>query len=101
RFRKTTVATDRLVSDGDVLRGVGGEFRAVQRERERHGWTPELAARALTALRIAATYALGRPVAQSVIAGAPTRGTALPSTISNQRLSDTDGILIIRHGWPR
>lgn len=101
RFRKTTVATDRLVSDGAVLRAVGGELRAVQRAREGGGWTPELAARALTALRVAATYALGRPVAHSAIAGTPTRGAALPSSVSNQRLSDTDGILIVRTGWPR
>lgn len=101
RFRKTTVATDRLVSDGAVLRAVGGELRTVQRAREDSGWTPELAARALTALRVAATYALGRPVAQSAIAGTPARGAALPSSVSNQRLSDTDGILIVKTGWPR
>lgn len=101
RFRKTSVATDRLVSDGAVLRAVGREFRSVQREREGSGWTPELAARALTALRVAATYALGRPVAQSVIGGAAARGSQLPSTVSNQRLSDVDGVLTVRRGWPR
>jgi len=99
RFRTKSVATDRLVSDRAVLGAVGGELRDVQRERERGGWTPELAGRALTALRVAATYALGRPVAQSAVAGADAAGAL--STISNQRLSDVDGILIVRRGWPR
>jgi hypothetical protein len=36
--------------------------------QEAHGgWTPELAARALTAFRIAAAVALGRPVAQTIV----------------------------------
>ena len=99
RFRKASTVTDRLVSDGAVLGAVGGELRDVQRERERGGWTPELAARALTALRVAATYALRRPVAQSAISGAEAAGAL--STVSNQRLSDVDGILIVRRGWPR
>jgi hypothetical protein len=99
RFRKKAVATDRLVSDGAILGAAGGEFRAVQRERERGGWTPELAARALTALRVVATYALGRPVAQSPLGGSASAG--LQSTVSNQRLSDVDGVLMVRRGWPR
>jgi hypothetical protein len=101
RFRKKSVDTNRLVSDGAILGAAGGEFRAVQREREQGGWTPELAARALTALRVAATYALRRPVAQSPLAGTGSSDTGAQSTISNQRISDVDGILIVRHGWPR
>lgn len=47
-----------------VLRRVDRELAAVRRERETTGWTPELAGRALTALRIAATYALAIPASQ-------------------------------------
>ncbi len=94
RFRKRSVSTDRLVSDAAILRSAGRELAAVQRDRERSGWTAELAARALTALRIAAAYASGRPVARSAV-------TILPSTVSNQRLAEADGVLMVRAGWPR
>ena len=62
RYRKTATVSDRLMTDGTVLRGVGRELAAVRRERDRSGWSPDLAGRALAALRIAGTYMLGRPV---------------------------------------
>jgi hypothetical protein len=46
-----------------VLGAVSRELDDVQRA-SRGGWTPELASRALAALRIAATYAVGRTVGQ-------------------------------------
>ena len=86
RYRTPTVATDRLITDGTILRGVGREFAAVRRERNSAGWTPELAGRALAALRVVATYALGRKAGHMPAAAA---GTA------------EEGRLILRAGWPR
>ena len=48
------------MSDGAVLGGVGRELSAVRRASEGSGWTRELAGRALAALRIAGSVALGR-----------------------------------------
>ena len=104
RLRKPSTATDQLVSDSAVLRAAGRELSAVQRDREGAGWTPELAGRALTALRVAAAYALGRPVARSAESGAPGRLASVAgpeSTISNQRLSGGDGVLMVQTGWLR
>ena len=63
RTRKPVTAAERLVGDGAILRGVGRELAAVQRQREDGGWTADLAARALAALRIIGTYAMGRHAA--------------------------------------
>src|SRR5205823_1836254 len=62
RYRAPASAIDRPITDGAILRGVRRELAAVRRERENGGWTPALAGRALAALRLAATYALGRRV---------------------------------------
>src|SRR5262245_29318987 len=67
RTRGPVAAADRLVGDAAILRSVGRELNAVQRAREDGGWTTELAARALAALRIVGTYALGRRAARAVI----------------------------------
>lgn len=75
-------ATRRLLSDGALLRGVGRELRAVRRESERTGWTPELAGRALAAYRVAGSIALSRPAGQR-----PARGT-----------DGADGQLAVRGG---
>jgi hypothetical protein len=69
RLRKPSTGAEKLVSDGAILRAAGRELAAVQREREGAGWTPELAARALTSLRIASSYALGRPVNRTPVDG--------------------------------
>ncbi len=63
----------------------------MQRERDGGGWTPELASRALGALRIAATYAIGRPVSQ------------MPASRLLADGSETaePGRLILKAGWPR
>src|SRR4029077_20651109 len=45
RYREATTVSDRFMPDGTVIRGVGRELAAVRRERDRGGWTPELAGR--------------------------------------------------------
>lgn len=49
-----------------ILRAAARELDEVQRA-SRAGWTPELAARALAALRIAGTYAVGRDAGQRAV----------------------------------
>jgi hypothetical protein len=91
RYRKTATASDRLMTDGTVLRGVGRELAAVRRERDRSGWSPDLAGRALAALRIAATYMLGRPVSLLPANRLSAEGEDVPEA----------GRLILKAGWPR
>jgi hypothetical protein len=105
RYRRPSAASSRLVSDGAILRAVGRELRAVQRGREAGGWTLELAARALGALRIAGAYALGRRVAQSSVVSqrSPFFSRRSPAA-DNQETSanpSIDGQLTVRAGWPR
>ena len=90
RYRKTATVSERLMSDGTVIRGVGRELAAVRRERDRGGWTPELAGRALAALRIAATYMLGRPVSLLPANRLSAEGEDVPEA----------GRLILK-AWPR
>jgi hypothetical protein len=66
RSRSKAPVARALSSDRAILRAVSSELAEVQRE-SRGGWTPELAGRALAALRIAGTYALGRKVGQQPI----------------------------------
>lgn len=87
--RKPTGAVDRLVSDAAILRGVGRELSAVQRERESGGWTVPLVARAAAALRIIGAYALGQRAARAV--------TTPPAT----EAAVTDGRIIVKSGWPK
>jgi hypothetical protein len=92
RYRKpAAAASERLISDRAILSGVGRELSAVQRDRDAGSWTPEIAARAIGALRIAATYAIGRPVSQ------------MPASRLLADGSETlePGRLILKAGWPR
>ncbi len=91
RYRTPVVASARLISDSAVLNGVGRELSAVQRRRDSGNWTPELAGRALGALRIVATYAVGRPVSQ------------MPASrlLADGGETDEPGRLILKAGWPR
>jgi hypothetical protein len=89
RYRAPSTAAERPIGDAAILRGAGAELRRVRRERESGGWTPELAGRALAALRVPATYALGRKVGFVAASGA-----AAPAT-------DAAGSLSLRTGWPR
>lgn len=66
-FTRRRAATTRAVqhaSDAAILREAGRELDAVNRERLVDGLTPPLAARALAALRVAGTYAVGGHVIQ-------------------------------------
>src|SRR3954454_22937313 len=91
RFRKTTTTSERLIGDSTILRGVGRELAAIRRERQSSGWTSDLAGRALAALRLAATYALGRKAgllpAKAQLAAGDSQFEA--------------GRLVLRAGWPR
>jgi hypothetical protein len=119
RARKPTAAADRLIRDAVILRGVGRELNAVQRERESGGWTSELAARALAALRIVGTYAVGKRAARTLadVTNHQPRATSyqqpatnnqqpaasyqLPAT-SNQVIGGSEpGRLVLKVGWPR
>jgi hypothetical protein len=91
RYRKTSTASERLMTDQTVLRGVGRELARVQRERAGGGWSPEQAGRALAALRIAGTYLLGRPVSLMPANKLSAEGEDVPEA----------GRLILRTGWPR
>jgi hypothetical protein len=91
RYRTPATATERPITDAAILRGVGRELAAVRRDRANGaGWTPELAARALAALRVAATYAVGRRVGYAKL-GRQSALAAPPAGL-------TDGTLVMRNG---
>ena len=54
--RRTRPESSRLVADSAVLSQVARELAAVRRDRDQGAWTPELAGRALAALRVAGAY---------------------------------------------
>lgn len=64
RSRAKGHATVRFASDAAILGGVARELSAVSRLRQTEGWSDALAARALAALRVAASYEIARPVSQ-------------------------------------
>jgi hypothetical protein len=68
RFRVRTPASARQVPTASVLAGCANMLRGVQRDARAEGWSPELARRALPAMRIAGASALGRPIAQQYVA---------------------------------
>ena len=63
--RAPAAARVTAVSGYAVLKAARRELAAVSRERRSAGWTDGLIARAAAALRIVASYAIGRPAAQS------------------------------------
>lgn len=62
----TTAAAHAHLAPRTVLAAVNRELDDVQ-QASRGGWTPELAGRALAALRIAGTYAIGKTVNQRTV----------------------------------
>ena len=66
RKTKTDVTEQTRLAPRTILGAASRELEEVQRA-SRGGWTPELTARGLAALRIAATYAMGKQVGQRVI----------------------------------
>jgi hypothetical protein len=97
RFRKPAEASTRLLSDSAALRAAGRELAAVRRQREDGGWTPDLAGRALAALRVAGAYAVGR---RASLMPAAVQSSAAPSPDGHQGAEEA-GRLIVRTGWPR
>jgi hypothetical protein len=63
RKTKTAVAATHRLAPRTLLAAASRELASVQ-QAGRGGWTPELAGRALAALRLAGTYALGRSAGQ-------------------------------------
>ena len=68
RFRVRTPAAARPVPVASVLAGCATTLRGVQRDARSGGWSPELARKALPAMRIAGASAMGRPIAQQYVA---------------------------------
>jgi hypothetical protein len=92
--RKPVKAEEATMSEWGTLQLAGRELAAVGRERERDGWNDALAARALSAMRLAAASALGRTVNRSKIPAdaetgegrvvfRPVRGRRQPMAISS------------------
>jgi hypothetical protein len=67
RYRVRTPSADRPLGLGAVLGGCLREAGRVKADAL-GGWTPELASRALSVLRIGGAVALDRPVTQSIVA---------------------------------
>jgi hypothetical protein len=99
RFRKPAEASTRLLSDSAALRAAGRELAAVRRQREDGGWTPDLAGRALAALRVAGAYAVGRRASLMPAAAQSSVASRQSSDFSQE--AEEAGRLIVRTGWPR
>jgi hypothetical protein len=97
RYRKPADASDRLISDSAVVRAAGRELADVRRQREAGGWTPELAGRALAAMRVAGAYAVGRRASHMPAAS---QSSVAQSSDGGQQAEEA-GRLIVRTGWPR
>ena len=105
RYRKPAEASSRLISDSAAIRAAARELAAVRRQREGGGWTPDLAGRALAALRVAGAYAVGRraslmPAARQSSVASPQADGSLQAQDGSQAAEEA-GRLIVRTGWPR
>ena len=69
RYRARDAAAVRPLPAPSLLAGCLRALGDVREEAQKAGWTPELARRALAALRIAGAVALGRGVAQEFVNG--------------------------------
>lgn len=67
RGRRVAGPVKRTVGTAAILRSAGQAIGDVQREQRQRGWTPELSAKALAALRLVASLATGRAVSQRVL----------------------------------
>jgi len=99
RFRKPAEASSRLLSDSAAIRAARRELAAVRRQREDGGWTPDLAGRALAALRVAGAYTVGRR-ASLMPAAVQSSARGGPASDGNQAPEEV-GRLIVRTGCPR
>lgn len=82
-YRSKKPSEQRLLPDSVILRQVEQELSSIREKQLANGWTADLALRALTNLRIAASYALRKPVHQALID---------PSSNGN----DSAGMVLIR-----
>jgi hypothetical protein len=85
-FRTKSAVTVRKLPVPSVLGGCLDTIRDVAEDASKTGWTPDLARRAVAAMRIAGAVALERPVAQDFV-GADA--------------IERDGQLTVRTGWIR
>lgn len=85
-MRVPAAATTNLVSDRAILKGAGRQLAEVSRERQSAGWTDDLVGRASAALRVVASYAIGRPAAQLAVA---------------RTAEQHDGQFLLSDGWIR
>jgi hypothetical protein len=97
--RAATPARRSLVSDPAILREVGRELAAIQHARGDGGWTPDMVARLLTALRIISGYALGLPATALAGASAGHEGAASPAGQLTLRGRGLRGGAVVVPGW--
>jgi hypothetical protein len=74
RTHRAKGPVERLVSRPALLRMAARELAAAQRESAERGWTESLLTRAVSALRISAAGALGRPITQRLVDPAAEEG---------------------------
>jgi hypothetical protein len=86
RYRATSAAAVRRLPAPSVLSGCLTALSDVAGEASRGGWSPELARRAVAAMRVAAAVAIGRPVAQD---------------FADRDAVTRDGQVEVRTGWLR
>ena len=84
----STAVSVTTVSSGAVLKAAARELSVVSREKQGQGWTDVLVGRASAALRIIASYAIGKPATQ-------TRGIA--SSVHGGQIALTQGLIRRRH----
>ena len=88
----SAVRADRLPT-WRIARTVLGELQAVRTAAQAGGWTGDLVARGLAALRIAAALAIGRPVAESAtVAGDGMYGAGDGASAADGRLAVRQGL---------
>jgi len=85
-FRSTGTVAVRKLPVPSVLGGCLDTISEVAADASKTGWSPDLARRAVAAMRIAGAVALGRPVAQAFVG---------PDAVEH------DGQVTVRKGWIR
>jgi hypothetical protein len=85
RGRASQTTATAVVPAREVLRSVQRTLSTVRTESQQTGWSPDMAGQALAALRVAAGYALDRPVAQRELVNGASR---------------PDGQVIVAGRWP-
>jgi hypothetical protein len=70
RRRASRPSSERVLSGAVVLSAVRRELAAIQEQVRGSGWTADLAARAVAAIRVVAAYASGRRVVQRPVSAA-------------------------------